>query len=315
MGENFGPGVKYYEFELDSLDADQAAVNGVSAIDWPLFQIGGKKPLENIVAIKILEVQIPFTWYVFNSTNNQFVYQDNLVGPFTITFPIGNYTATQVTVILAGLLNAVQATWTYTVTYDSALQKFTIWNNVANAANAFALTFGASSDKVGNTNPALLLGYNPGVNTSNGYLGAGTNFGVFLTAPNVMSVTGPNYLYINSTKVGNLTDIYLPRGAANLGGGNAGPQMAKVPINVQPGGVIYWSDPNPDRWFDLENLSSLTEIDFYLSLGNTSNQTPLQLNGQPFSVKLGLLMNDFSNNTYSSGPQSNDRVRSRVSKR
>jgi len=315
MVEIYGPGVKYYEFELDSLDAEKAAVNGVSAIDWPMFQIGGKKPLENIVAFKILEVQIPFTWYVFNSSNNTFVYQDNLVGPFTITFPIGNYTATQITVILAGLLNAVQGTFVYTVTHDNALQKFTIWNNVANSANAFALTFGLNTDNVGNTNPALLLGYNAGVNSSNGYLASGTNFGVFLTAPNAMSVTGPNYLYINSTKLGTLTDIYLPRGAANLGGGNAGPQMAKVPVNVQPGGIVYWSDPNPDRWFDLENLGSLTEIDFYLSVGNTSAQTPLQLNGQPFSLKLGLLMNDFSSGAYSSGPQSNDRVRSRITKR
>ena len=84
------------------------------------------------------------------------------------------------------------------------------------------LTFGLATDIVGNTNPALLLGYYAGVNSSNGYLASGTNFGVFLTAPNAMSVTGPNYLYINSTKVGNLVDMYLPRGAANLGGGNAG---------------------------------------------------------------------------------------------
>jgi hypothetical protein len=249
-----------------------------------------------------------------------------LAGPFTATLPIGNYTATQVATNLKNCINQYNATtnptgivgqtnFVYSCTYDSNLQKFTVWNNVANPANSFALTFGASSDKVGNTNPALLLGFNPGQNLAAGYLAAGTNFGVYLTAPNVMSVTGPNYLYINSSKVGNLTDIYLPRGAANLGGGNAGPQMAKVPITVQPGGVIYWSDPNPDRWFDLENLASLTEIDFYLSLGNTSSQTPLQMNGQPFSLKLGLLMSDYSVGVYSSGGAANDRVRARMSKR
>lgn len=321
-----GSNLKYYEFELDSLDASQGANNSASAIDWPLFQIGGKKPLENIAAIKILEVQIPFTWYVFNSSNNTFIYQDVFIGPITVSLPIGNFTANQIVTNLENSINQYnaltnplgivsQTNFIYTVTYDSTVQKFTIWNNDGIFSRKFSLTFGSADDQIGNTNPALLLGFNPGANISLGAAASGTPFGSFLTAPNAMSVTGPNYLYINSARIGNLTDIYLPRGAGNLGGGNAGPQMAKVPINVQPGGVIYWSDPNPDRWFDLENLSSLTEIDFFLTLGNTSAQTPLRLNGQPFSLKLGILLNEFNANNYSSGPQTNDRVRARVSKR
>jgi len=327
MASNFGglsDKYRYFEFELDSLDDSQAANNSASATDWPLFKIGGKKPLENIAAIKILECQIPFTWYVINTSNNTFLYQDAFVGPLTVVLPIGNFTVTQ---MLNNLQNAInpynagsnpgglvgQTLYTYTVTYDSTQQKFTYWNN--NGSNTpFSFTFGTVNDE-GNTNPRLILGFPDGTTTSGGYAASGTPKGNFLTSPNAMSITGPNYLYLNSQRIGNLTDLYLPRGAVNLGGGNAGPQMAKIPVNVQPGGVIFWVDPAPMMWFDLENLQSLTEIDFFLSLGNTSGQYPLQLNGQPFSLKIGLLVNDFTSNNYSSGGNVNDRVRTRIARR
>jgi len=63
-GNNFGlnDSLKYYEFELDSLDNSGGYSAGSSATDWPIFLIGGKSPLYNIAAIKIIEVQIPFTW-------------------------------------------------------------------------------------------------------------------------------------------------------------------------------------------------------------------------------------------------------------
>ena len=64
-----------------------------------------------------------------------------------------------------------------------------------------------------------------------------------MISPNVIQATGPNYIYVNSSKVGQITNLYLPQGATNLGGGNAGPQMAKIPVMVQPGGITYWQDP------------------------------------------------------------------------
>ena len=120
---------------------------------------------------------------------------------------------------------------------------------------------------------------------------SGPNTGNLLIAPNAALVTGPNYLYVNSSKLGQLCNLYLPKGAFNLGGGNTGPQMAKIPVNVLPGGVIYWQDPDPQKWFDVENLQQLDQIDFYLTLGNTTTQIPLQLNGLSFSLKLGVLLN------------------------
>ena len=73
--------------------------------------------------------------------------------------------------------------------------------------------------------------------------GGETSATALIVAPNAASVTGPNYIYLNSMKLGQLTNLYLPQGAVNLGGGNAGTQIAKIPVNVQPGGIIFWQDP------------------------------------------------------------------------
>lgn len=70
-GTNYGlnDSLRYYEFELDSLDTTTSGKDGAASTDWPVFLLGGKMPLSNIAAVKILECQIPFSWYVFNTQN------------------------------------------------------------------------------------------------------------------------------------------------------------------------------------------------------------------------------------------------------
>ena len=131
--------------------------------------------------------------------------------------------------------------------------------------------------------------------------GTTSSTGLTLVSPNVVLISGPNYLYVNSRTIGQLADLYLPQGAVNLGGGNAGPQMAKIPVNVVSGNVIFWQDPDPQKWFDVENLPLLNRVDFYLTLGNTTTQIPLRLNGLSFSIKLGVLTNTFTHNDLGGG--------------
>jgi hypothetical protein len=57
-------------------------------------------------------------------------------------------------------------------------------------------------------------------------------------------------------------------------------------------------------------LQSLTEVDFYLSIGN--DPTPIDLNGQPFSLKLGLLLNEATRNDTSGGHIPGERVAKRI---
>ena len=86
-GNNFGlnGNYDYNEFEIDSFDATQA-FNGTYTIpNWPRILFG--KPLDNVVAVKVLEATIPFKYYVINSTNNTFTLEEPgpLSGTVTIT--------------------------------------------------------------------------------------------------------------------------------------------------------------------------------------------------------------------------------------
>jgi hypothetical protein len=115
-------------------------------------------------------------------------------------------------------------------------------------------------------------------------------------------------LYLNSSKIGNLTTCLLPKGSVT--NGNAGMQIAKIPINVQPGGVIYWQDPVPERWFSLENLNQLSEMDLFVTVGN--DPTPIDFNGLSFSTKIVVVTNEFMTTRNSSGATDEFHVVKRV---
>jgi hypothetical protein len=308
-GNNYGYGLsdslRYYEIELDSLDASNSASVGAAATDFPLFLLGGKTPLAGIAAIKIIEVQIPFTWYVFNDQNTD--NSSNNLARWTLTefpsnttyFPkvaVGNYTGGDA--LATALKNAINAQTGnhYNVTYSAQTQKFTFTTSKG-GVTGFSFTFGLPTNS-GNKNIRLYTGFPGGTTISTG---------TTLESPNVVLISGPNYLYVNSLAIGNLTNLYLPQGAVNLGGGNGGPQMAKIPVNCSSGETIFWQDPDPQKWFDIEGLTVLNQIDFFLTLGNLTTQIPLRLNGLGFSLKLGVLANETTH--YSSSSQVFKRLR------
>lgn len=328
--------LKYYEFPLDSYDSSRAYASGVSKQDWPIFLVGGKRPLKNIAGVKITEVQIPFSWYTLNNSNNKFILQEQgvpntseitvtmtatevgttplvpLQGNFSANDYSGDYVSAGLRLLANSLTYASAAAGNNTVfnvSFDQNTLKFKISNYALTPSGGkpFTLKFGGVGD-TGNTNPRNLLGFNADGNPSTTWDAV---VGNTVYAPLVAQTTGPNYVYINSQKLGNLTNMYLPKGATNLGGGNSGPQMAKIPVNCNPGDVIFWQDPDPEKYFDLENLESLTELDFYLTLGNTSVETPLRLNGGNFSLKVALVEKDMTkSSTHSSLPD--NRVTKRV---
>ncbi len=311
-GAGFGgiaPGLRYYEFELDSLDANRTDRTEDPVTDRPVFGVGGKKPLSNIAGLKIIEAQIPFSYYVFTAANSSFLLTESGYSSHTITIPPGNYTSATLAAALEVQMqpSGVGSHWTYNVTYNTQLQKlFFATNNTGGGATSepFTLTFGAAGDR-GTTNPRLFLGFPAGASTSLVFSEAE---GDVLVAPYAASLSGPNYLYVCSNRMGNLTNVYLPDGASN--GGNAGPQMAKIPVNTNAGGVIYWSDPDVSKYFDLENLANLSEVDFYLTLGN--DPAPISLNGLSFSLKLALVVNEFDASDISSGMVQTSKVLKRL---
>jgi len=292
MSNNWGLNndYEYTELSLDSLDASYSNSGLAAPTDWPLFFVAGKGPIEKVVAFKVIEVQIPISWYTFNNVNNTFLLTETGFAAVTVTLPIGNYNALEMTTILASALSTASPNFlTYTVTYSQNTGKFTIFNNAATSV-PFTLTFGAGygipgvQPNSGNKNPRLWIGFPPGITSSSPY---GT--GDYMISPNYQNVGGPAYIYLNSQIIGSTFDLYLPEGAFNLGGGKAGPQCAKIPVTANSDGWIQWQDPDAQKYFVCQEGAPLHAIDFYLTLGNTTSQVPLQLNGLNFSLKLAIL--------------------------
>lgn len=306
MASNFGglsDSLRYTEFEFDSLQAQNSLNNTHYTTDWPLFLLG--KPLNNIAAVKIIEAQIPFSFYVFNSKNNTFSLTESTGGSsVVVTIPVGNYaigaTGTTLTSVLgAALTSASPNSYTYTVTYSTISQLITVTKT---GPGTFTLTFGNGLYDPGWTNPRLWLGFSGGANGS---------IGNTLVAPSVVQLTGPNYMFINSVTLGATIKLFLPANYTNGGLLSAdGPQVAKIPVAVQPGGVTFWSDPDPVKYFDLENMNNLAQVDFYCTLGD--NPEVITFNGNSFSLKLGVLTNESTHNDYLGGGKQNDRVVNRT---
>lgn len=306
VGNNFGlnDSYDYTEYSFDSSQATVPAVSTAAIRDWPQFIFG--RVLKDIAAIKILEVEIPFAWYVFNSTNNVFNLIENgtsLSVGVPVTIPIGNYNATTLAAALATALTAASpGLFTYTVTYNNSTGKFTFSNNDPGATAQFSFS---NSVSIMNHDLRDYLGF-----LQNVTINSSTGPNPTLSSSGPASVTGPNYLFVNSNTLGPVVQLYLPVG--NGTNGNLGPELAKVPINTQPGGIIFWQDPDPQKWFDVGAVNNLDRIDIFLRLGSIFNgQSPLQLNGQSFSIKLGVLSWRRTTDQFVGGGVNNSRVERR----
>ena len=284
LNDNF----EYLELALDSAEAVVSAegirvINPLSLtnqiFDNPLFQVAGRQPLRGIAAIKVLEAQIPFTWYTIRSGingNNQFIIKYNTLER-TVTIPEGNYTPAQLAAVLTIECDNSNTAIGFDVLwqFNDNLGKF----ETARSGGAMGANY---TFIINNASLAAILGGQVGqqvwVNIAPSPFYVPMSF--------VAQISGPNYLYVNSNALGPNVNMYQPR--TSFIGGNSGPQIAKIPVNVSPGGIIYWQDPDPQKWFSADNLDSLSNLDLYLSLG--TSRDILQLNGAGFSIKLGLLL-------------------------
>ena len=94
-----------------------------STLNWPAFYVGGKNPLSRVKGMKILSAEIPFSYYVFTSTNNAFELSANgTTGWVRVVIPPGNYTKDS---ILPALKTVIEAALpgVMTVTYNASTMK------------------------------------------------------------------------------------------------------------------------------------------------------------------------------------------------
>ena len=292
-GNNYGlnGNYDYNEFEIDSFDANQSFNSLYSISNWPRIFFG--KPLENVVAVKVLQATIPFRYYVVNSSNNTF-----LLNATTITIPVGTYTSAEMVTTLGSLLSAALAGTV--VSYSDTTMKFTISNTTP---TAFTLTFGSAGNN-GQTNARLGHGSYAGVTSST----------ATQVAPNGAQLNGPPYLYLNSRNLGSMVHLYLNGdGLVNPPSTGAdGPQVCMIPVNATRGETITYNDPDPQKWFYTGSHNLSGNLDFYLTAGIGSEQVPLDLNGSRFVIKLGILQSRAQGNDALPSTRGNHRVVSRT---
>jgi hypothetical protein len=268
--------LEYVELCVDSWDATvsggQAFENSTSPTSqiiysWPQYYFTSKKL--QVAGFKVLSAEIPFVYDVITTANNTFVYTVSGV-PTIITIPVGTYTGVQLASQLQTLLAAVSVG--FTVTWSTQLLKFIFTQS---GAVPWSFTFSTRQTAY---SP---LGFLPAT-TVTAVTGAGSQ----IVSPTVAQVTGPYYLYVNSRRIGSLINFNLTDNSASKG---VGPELCRVPVNVQYGSVIFYNDPDANKYFDFFIGSQFDNIDFYLTLGSDQYQKPLDLKGSPWSLKLGLL--------------------------
>jgi hypothetical protein len=271
---------EYTELVLDSWDSAttggqffEGSTSNTNLIQysWPQFFFTQKKP--RLAGLKVIQAEIPFVYDVITTSNNQFVYTNNGV-PTTVTIPVGTYTGPALATQLQTLLAAI--TLGFTVAWSSTTLKFTF---TYPSVFAWSLTF-ANRDT-----PYSVMGFVPTGNTNTGIYSA-TGFASTIVSNTIAQVSGPYYLYVNSNKIGSLINFNLPDQSPD---GGTSSELCRIPVNVQYGSVIFYTDPCPRYMFDFFASNQFTSFDFYLTLGSDQYQKPLDLKGSPWSLKLGLL--------------------------
>lgn len=267
------PTFEYIELELDSTTAISAG-NGVDYLNWPIFEFPSKQIVP--AGIKVISAEIPFVFDTITTLNNnvQITYSDGgpaidyyaQITPGTYTGPeLATELKTQLDTVVLTKLAAFTVTWEGESPPSSTAYKYTITNQ-----GVFTFTFGTSS-------PTLELGFPRGT-TSGITIGPNTT----VTSPNAASPEGPFYIYMNSQTLGPQTKVSLPDNQRFYN------QIAKIPIDVNRGGTILYTDPVPDQWLTNRD-ATFTQFDLYLTLGRDQLQVPLDLKGLGFSLKLGIL--------------------------
>jgi hypothetical protein len=301
----------YGEVSLDSLDHQLS-----SSTNQPEFVIEELGKVGDIIGLKLIQCEIPFSFYVFNSTNT-LGFSANTGGNTPVL-----YTGA------AGEQNAGTQYWTWTAgtstvttligpssrgsgtTADS--QKGTILpgnydlsssNNSTSILNKWAaafntngitgvtMTYDASSGKisiVNGTGSTLNFGFGPTCTCAT-WLGFDTNknysipIGGTYIAPYVANVTGPNYVHLHSS-LGTLVDKRKIVGPSDV---IYSAVLCRVPLASNPGGIIFYQDPSP-YYFNI-GTNSIDKIKFWLTMGNEPGVI-LDLNGRNFSLEFAFIV-------------------------
>jgi len=255
MGDALSLRYDYVELYCDSLGANQSNDSGALTTDWPRFYFTQKnfRP----AGLKIISANIPFVFDTITADNNLITLVISAV-EYPLYITPGTYTGPDLATELSTLLSTVSAT-------------AVVWN-----PDTFRFAFTGVVDFsliLPQVCADIQLGFKTGTwnSTSN-----------ILVSPFAAAPSGPSYLYLNSQTIGPVVHGHIQDGENRVN------QLCRIPITVQKGGWIFYSDPNPEQFFDFLP-QSFNVFDLYLTLGYDQATVPLSLKGLGFSVKIAIL--------------------------
>lgn len=212
------------------------------------FKITFEKKISNVYGFQIVSVQIPYTFYAINNTNNNLVFK--VVGQpdaYNATVSPGNYNIYTFTSALISAMNSADVGATYTGSYDTKTQKITI----SRPSGTFALT------AEGNMSGILGITEDTGADTSH--------------ETGIVIITGSNYLTISS----NALSQYIPHSTGSL--------IHTVPVNVNATGIIIDTPTSGSSTTILNTAIDITTLDFQVY---DSSRTLLDLNNCNWSMQI-----------------------------
>jgi len=204
--------------------------------------------------LRLNSIMIPFTYYVFTSTNNTLVVSDTSGTDFDVTITAGSYTANTLGTHLATRLDADVSTMSgFAVTYNRQTYKLTI----TNAANFTVKVTGTAH---------TYLGFSEISSTSTS-----------VTSDSAINLYGPSYLFIKSNAIGiERTTKYTKSTSYDTD------IIYRVSVDTSPGNEIY--DENiHNKKIVFKSPKTFQTLDFSLE---DPNGNTIDLNGHNWSFEL-----------------------------
>lgn len=217
---------------------------------------------ETVRGFRVNRVTVPFKFYPINSSNNLIYFQENLGAAVTATITPGSYTiATLITEIQTEMNLVSPNARTYTVTYDTILDLFTI----TGSAGTYRMLFGTNTA----SSASSVIGFS-NVDTSLALAQTGDRGPVLSGVPN---------LFLRSNFLGLSTPqrYILADGISNA--------ICAIAVNVNFNNLIIYDNVsnNPCQC----NISNFNTIDFMVTdyLGNI-----IDLRGANITIELELFL-------------------------
>lgn len=239
--------LKYAELHFTSDQFNSGSINR------PEYLLEGGQ-IQKVRKIKVANVVVPVTYYVVNSNNNTFSWEEDAGGgAITSTLTPGNYTSTTFATQLKTQMDAdTNNAATYTITVSTSTNKMTI-----SAGANFSIAVANSSK---------LTGFSSASSSATSHVGA-----------DIVNLAGANQLYLRSniaTRIDTQSVIKNDKIFNNV--------LAVVPINVNTFDFVFKSY-DYTQYFDSD--IDIQDLDFYFT---DDSDTQIDFNGAPFSLSIQL---------------------------